>query len=48
MFAGNDPRPVLLSGYRQRPPESREEGRIGASGLSRGAAPFRFRGTQRR
>jgi hypothetical protein len=48
MFAGNDPRPILSSGYRQRPPENPEEGRIGASGLSRGAAPFRFRGTPRR
>jgi len=46
LFAGDDAGPVLLSGYRQRPPESPEEGRLGggAWGTGRGAAPPRFRG----
>jgi hypothetical protein len=45
MFAGNDPAPILRSGFRPRPPEPVTEGRIGAPSLGRGAAPFRFRGT---
>jgi hypothetical protein len=43
--AGNDARPILLSGYRKRPPGNLEEGRLGgrAWGMGRGAAPPRFR-----
>ena len=48
MFAGDDPAPVTASAYRQRPPEPVAEGRIGVSGMGRGAAPFRFRGPPRR
>jgi hypothetical protein len=45
LSAGNDARPVLLSGYRKRPPGNPEEGRLGgrAWGTGRGAAPPRFR-----
>ena len=46
LFAGKDAEPALLSGYRKRPPESLEEGRLGggAWGMGRGAAPPKFRG----
>jgi hypothetical protein len=44
LSAGNDARPILLSGYRKRPPENPEEGRLGgrAWGMGRGAAPPKF------
>jgi hypothetical protein len=50
LCAGEDAGPVLLSGYRERPPESPEEGRLGggAWGIGRGAAPPRFRDSQGR
>jgi hypothetical protein len=46
MFADGDPGPILRAGYRERPPETVPEGRLGgrAWGLGRGAAPPRFRG----
>jgi hypothetical protein len=48
LSAGTDAGPILLSGYRRRPPEGPEEGRLGggAWGMGRGAAPPRFRGSQ--
>jgi hypothetical protein len=44
LMAGRDARPILLSGYRKRPPEPPGEGRLGgrAWGMGRGAAPPRF------
>jgi hypothetical protein len=48
MFAGDDPAPIAASAYRQRAPEPVAEGRIGVSGMGRGAAPFRFRDPPRR
>jgi hypothetical protein len=48
MFAGQDPAPIAASAYRPRPPEPVAEGRIGVSGMGRGAAPFRFRDPPRR
>jgi hypothetical protein len=46
MLAGHDPGPLLRTAYRQRAPDSLEEGRLGggAWGMGRGAAPPRFRG----
>jgi hypothetical protein len=45
LSAGHDARPILLSGYRKRPPGNQEEGRLGgrAWGVGRGAAPPKFR-----
>jgi len=45
MFAGSDPGLVLMSGYRSRPADTLEEGRLGGGAWStgRGAAPPRFR-----
>jgi len=45
LSAGKDAGPVLSSGYRTRPPESLQEGRLGGGAWStgRGAAPPRFR-----
>jgi hypothetical protein len=42
---GRDAEPILRAGYRKRPPEGPEEGRLGgrAWGLGRGAAPPKFR-----
>jgi hypothetical protein len=50
LFAGQDAGPVLSSRYRERPPDSIEEGRLGggAWGMGRGAAPPKFRGTEGR
>jgi hypothetical protein len=44
LSAGADARPILLSGYRTRPPQGPAEGRLGgrAWGLGRGAAPPKF------
>jgi hypothetical protein len=44
---GQDAAPIVLSGYRQRPPGELEEGRLGGGAWStgRGAAPPRFRGS---
>jgi hypothetical protein len=49
MQAGRDEEPILREGYRQRPPEPPEEGRLGgrAWGMGRGAAPPKFSGRQR-
>ena len=46
---GHDAGPILRSGYRSRPPDGPEEGRLGgrAWGMGRGAAPPRFRGHPR-
>jgi len=46
MSAGQDARPLLLAGYRDRPPQSPAEGRLGGRtwGLGRGAAPPKFGG----
>jgi hypothetical protein len=43
---GRDDEPMLRTGYRQRAPESPEEGRLGgrAWGMGRGAAPPKFPG----
>jgi hypothetical protein len=43
MRAGRDSEFLLRSGYRARPPDALEEGRLGGSswGTGRGAAPFR-------
>jgi hypothetical protein len=43
MRAGRDSEFLLRSGYRTRPPDVPEEGRLGGSswGTGRGAAPFR-------
>jgi hypothetical protein len=48
LFAGNDAGPILASGYRKRPPDTLEEGRLGggAWSMGRGAAPPRFGGRQ--
>jgi hypothetical protein len=45
MQAGQDPGPLLRTAYRQRPPDTLEEGRLGggAWGMGRGAAPPRLR-----
>jgi hypothetical protein len=50
LFDGKDAGPVLRSGYRERPPDIPEEGRLGGGAWStgRGAAPPRFRGSQGR
>jgi hypothetical protein len=42
---GDDAGPLLDAGYRRRPPDELEEGRLGGAswGLGRGAAPPRFR-----
>jgi hypothetical protein len=47
MQAGRDEEPILREGYRQRPPEPPEEGRLGgrAWGMGRGAAPPKFPGS---
>ncbi len=44
-FAGQDPEAILSSRYRQRPPDSLQEGRLGGGAWStgRGAAPPKFR-----
>jgi hypothetical protein len=44
MFEGRSPAPLLQAGYRRRPPDTLEEGRLGgrAWGQGRGAAPPRF------
>jgi hypothetical protein len=49
MFAGDDPDQILRAGYRTRPPDVPEEGRLGGASWStgRGAAPPRFRGPGR-
>jgi hypothetical protein len=49
LSSGQDAGPILLSGYRQRPPEGPVEGRLGGGAWStgRGAAPPKFRGGQR-
>jgi hypothetical protein len=46
LYDGQDAAPILLSGYRPRPPGDLEEGRLGGGAWStgRGAAPPRFRG----
>jgi hypothetical protein len=45
LSAGNDAGPIVLSGYRKRPPGNPEEGRLGgrAWSMGRGAAPPKFR-----
>jgi hypothetical protein len=50
MLAGQDASPILSSRYRERPPDSLEEGRLGggAWGMGRGAAPPKFRGSEGR
>jgi hypothetical protein len=47
---GQDAAPIVLAGYRQRPPGELEEGRLGGGAWStgRGAAPPRFRGSSTR
>jgi hypothetical protein len=49
LMDGHDAGPILRSGYRSRPPDGPEEGRLGgrAWGMGRGAAPPRFRGHPR-
>jgi hypothetical protein len=49
LMDGHDAGPILRSGYRKRPPDRPEEGRLGgrAWGTGRGAAPPRFRGQPR-
>jgi hypothetical protein len=49
LMDGHDAGPILRSGYRRRPPDGPEEGRLGgrAWGMGRGAAPPRFRGHPR-
>jgi hypothetical protein len=48
LLAGADARPILASGYRKRPPDGLQEGRLGGGAWStgRGAAPPKFRGRQ--
>jgi hypothetical protein len=50
LSSGHDAGPILLSGYRPRPPEGPVEGRLGGGAWStgRGAAPPKFRGDQGR
>jgi hypothetical protein len=50
LFAGEDAGRILRSGYRERPPEGPQEGRLGggAWGMGRGAAPPRFPRSQGR
>jgi hypothetical protein len=50
MRAGQDAGPILLSRYRERPPDILQEGRLGggAWGMGRGAAPPKFRGSEGR
>jgi hypothetical protein len=49
-FAGENAGPILSARYRQRPPDSLQEGRLGggAWGMGRGAAPPKFRGSDGR
>jgi hypothetical protein len=49
LLAGADARPILASGYRKRPSDGLQEGRLGGGAWStgRGAAPPKFRGRQR-
>lgn len=44
LMTGSDAGPILLTGYRKRPPEPPAEGRLGgrAWSLGRGAAPPKF------
>jgi hypothetical protein len=46
LMTGSDAEPILLTGYRKRPPEPPAEGRLGgrAWSLGRGAAPPKFPG----